>query len=216
MLSGPEAKTILAAYGIPTGRTQQATTEDEAVFAAEQLGYPVAIKILSHDITHKSDVGGVALEVATSSQVRQVFRDMLKRARTHVPDARIIGVTVEPMASLRDAREVLIGMSQDPTFGPVIAFGSGGTAVEVHKDRALALPPLTPEIARRMMARTRVDRMLDRFRDLDGADREAVVDAILRVSELVVDLPEIRSLDINPLLAGPDGVLAIDARIELD
>lgn len=216
MLSATEAKALLATYGIPSDPALDATTEEEAVAAASRVGFPVALKVLSRDISHKSDVGGVVLGVEDEAQVRASFRAILERAAKFRPDAQIMGVTVEPMASVRDARELLVGMSQDPVFGPVIAFGSGGTAVEVHKDRALALPPVSETVALRMIARTRIDRMLDDFRDFEAADRNAIVEVVQRVSDLVADNPEIQALDINPLLAGPDGVLALDARIELD
>lgn len=215
MLSATEAKALLSAYGIPSDRAIDAASEADAVAAAETLGFPVAVKILSPDIAHKSDVGGVVLDVKDAAQLASVFRAILERAAAARPEARLTGVTVEPMASVRDARELLIGVSHDPTFGPVMAFGSGGTAVEVHRDRSLALPPLTRELAERMVGRTRIDRMLDSFRDLAAIDRDALVDVILRVSDLVGDLPRVRALDINPLLAGPDGVLALDARVEL-
>ncbi len=215
MLSSTEAKAVLSTYHIPVDVAAVAPSAEGAVDVAEKIGFPVAIKILSHDISHKSDVDGVVLNVRTADEVRSTYHSMVARAASLRPDARILGVTVEPMADVRDARELLIGVSQDPVFGPVVAFGSGGTAVEIHKDRALALPPLNEAIARRMMSRTRVDRMLDTFRNLDAVDRGAVTDVILRISDLVSDIPDIKSLDINPLLAGPERVLALDARIEL-
>ena len=215
MLSSTEAKAVLSAYNIPLDMAAAATSVEAAVEVAETIGYPVAVKILSHDITHKSDVDGVVLNVRTEDDLRTVYRTMLERCASLRPKARILGVTIEPMAKVRDARELLIGVSHDPVFGPVIAFGTGGTAVEIHKDRALALPPLNEAIVHRMISRTRVDKMLGAFRNLAAVDHAAVIDAILRISDLVSDIPDIKSLDINPLLAGSDRVLALDARIEL-
>jgi acetyltransferase len=215
MLSDEEAKAVLAAFGIPVGETRRAATAAAAVEAAEALGWPVAVKIDSPDISHKSDVGGVRLDVGGAADLAAAFAAVTDGARAARPRADIRGVTVEPMARIRDARELLVGVSGDAAFGPVIAFGAGGTLVELMRDSAVALPPLTEVLAERLIARTRVAALLGRVRDLAPVDRDAVLEVLLRVSDLVERMPEIVALDINPLLAGPDGVLALDARIEV-
>lgn len=215
MLSDAEAKAVLRAFGVPVGRTQAAAEREAAVAAADGLGWPVAVKIDSPDISHKSDVGGVRLGIADADELRAAFAAVTAAARTARPDAAIRGVTVEPMARVRDARELLIGVSRDLAFGPVIAFGAGGTMVELLRDSAVALPPLTELLAERLVSRTRVAVLMGPFRGRDPVDRAAVTGVLLRVSEMIERLPQIVALDINPLLAGPDEVLALDARIEI-
>lgn len=215
MLSDGEAKAVLRAFGMPVGATRTAADAEAAIAAAEALGWPVAVKIDSPEISHKSDVGGVRLGVADPAELRAAFEAVTGAARAARPEATIRGVTVEPMAKVRDARELLIGVSRDPIFGPVIAFGAGGTMVELMRDSAVALPPLTEVLAERLVSRTRVAGLLGAFRNLAPVKREAVIDVLLRVSDMVERLPEIVALDINPLLAGPDEVLALDARIEV-
>lgn len=213
MLSDIESKAVLRAFHIPINLTIEAKTASEALIAAESVGYPVAIKINSPQIVHKSDVGGVRLNVHTAADVKLAFRDLVETARRERPDATIKGVTVERMAHVEDARELLVGVSRDAVFGPVIVFGAGGTMVEVLRDSAVTLPPLNEVLANRLINRTRVARLLDAFRDRPAVDRKAVIDVLLRVSDMVCELPEITELDINPLVAGPGGVLAVDARI---
>ena len=213
MLSDIESKAILSAFHIPTGPTIAADTPEEALVAAETLGFPIAMKIASPQISHKSDVDGVRLNIASAGDVRPMFRDLTARARSLRPDARIDGVTVEPMAKVEDAREVVIGASRDPVFGPTILFGAGGTMVEVLRDSAVSLPPLTEVLANRLISRTRVARLLEPFRGRPAVDRGALIGVLLRVSDMLAELPQIQELDINPVLAGPDGVLCVDARI---
>ena len=213
MLSDIESKAILAAFHIPTGPTIAADTPEEALVAAETLGFPVAMKIASPQISHKSDVDGVRLNIANAGDVRLVFKDLVARAKELRPEAQIDGVTVEPMARVEDAREVVIGASRDPVFGPTILFGAGGTMVEVLRDSAVSLPPLTEVLANRLISRTRVARLLEPFRGRPDVDRDALIGVLLRVSDMLAELPQIRELDINPVLAGPDGVLCVDARI---
>ena len=213
MLSDIESKALLRAFHIPINITIEARTSSDALIAAETVGYPVAIKINSRQITHKSDVGGVRLGVPSAADVKQAYHEMLESVRAVRPDAKIEGVTVETMAHLEDARELVVGMSRDPIFGPAILFGAGGTMVEVLQDSAVSLPPLNAVLANRLINRTRVARLLEAFRDRPAVKREAVIDVLLRVSDMVCELPQITELDINPLFAGPSGVLAVDARI---
>lgn len=214
-LSEYEAKQVLAAYGIPVVQTQRVATPAEAAIAAEEIGGPLALKILSPDITHKSDVGGVALHLTDPDEVRAEAEAMLARVREAAPDARIDGFTVQEMAVRPDAYELIVGMTDNPLFGPVILFGEGGIGVEVVEDYALALPPLNMKLAAELMGRTRIWRQLRGYRSRAAADLSAIELALNKVSQLVVDFPELAELDINPLLADQDGVLALDARIKV-
>ena len=182
---------------------------------AQQLGFPVAIKILSPDISHKSDVGGVALDLATSESVRTAAQAMYARAQQLRPTAAIQGFTVQAMVRRPHARELIVGATEDAVFGPVILFGQGGTAVEVMADRAIGLPPLNMVLARELISRTRVAKLLAGYRDRAPADVDAVCRTLTQVAHLVTDVPEIVELDINPLLADDKGVVALDARIRL-
>lgn len=213
-LSEYEAKEVLRAYGIPCVQTVIAATPAEAERAAKRLGGRIALKILSHDITHKSDIGGVSLNLAPT-QVWAEAEAMLERVRTVMPDARIEGFTVQEMAHRPGAHELILGMVDDPLFGPVILFGAGGVSVEVVDDKALALPPLNMNLARDTMARTRVYKLLQGYRNRPAADLDAVALALIKVSQLISDFPAIAELDINPLYADENGVLALDARIRV-
>lgn len=213
-LSEFEAKEILRAYGIPCVQTVTAATPAEAERAAKRMGGRIALKILSPDILHKSDMGGVALNLAPT-QVWAEADAMLERMRSAVPDARIEGFTVQEMAHRPGAHELIVGMADDVLFGPVLLFGQGGTSVEVVDDTALALPPLNLNLAHEMMGRTRVHRLLQGYRSRPAADMDAIALALIKVSQLVADFPEIAELDINPLFADEAGVLALDARIRV-
>ncbi len=216
MLSEPEAKAVLAAYRIPVVETRAVAAEPDAVVAAAQaLGWPVALKILSAQISHKSDVGGVALNLANADELRTALASMLERVRRLRPDAAIDGVTVQAMVRRGHARELIVGTSIDDVFGPTILFGAGGTAVEVLADRAIALPPLNVPLARALVERTRVAKLLQGFRDTPAVDRDALHRALVAVSQLVADLGEVVELDVNPLLADERGVIALDARIRV-
>lgn len=215
LLSDRESKAVLHAFGVPVGQPVPARDAAEALVVAEGMGFPVAMKIASPDISHKSDVDGVRLNVLGAADVRPTFTDLLARAREHRPQARIDGVTIEPMARIEHARELLVGASRDPVFGPTMLFGAGGTMVDLLGDGAVALPPLTTVLAERLIDRTRVARLLESFRHRPAVDRRAVVGVLTRVSELLCELPQVTELDINPLLAGPSGVLAVDARIRV-
>ena len=218
MLTSVESKAVLGAEGIPVVETRiAATAEDVAAAAAHVLAVHPAcvIKILSQDISHKSDVGGVRLGLESAEAAVIAAREMLARVAERRPDARIGGFMIEPMVRRADALETIVGMSVDQTFGPLIMFGAGGVAVEVLADRALALPPLDTLLARQMIAETRISRLLAGYRDKPEANLDAVVDVLVRVSHLVIRHPEILELDINPLLVDDKGVIGIDARIRL-
>jgi acetyltransferase len=215
LLSEPEAKQVLAAYGVPVVATRTAATVDQAVRAAEEIGFPVALKILSPDLSHKSDVGGVVLDLEDANALATAARAMLKRVAELKPGARLSGFSVQAMVHRPQGSEVIVGAATDPTFGPVILFGQGGVAVEVNPDRALALPPLNMVLARELMSRTKVSRLLAGYRNRPAADIDAVCDVLIRVGQLVADIPDIVELDINPLLVDDKGVLALDARIRV-
>jgi acetyltransferase len=211
-----EVTALLRAYAIPTVPVTLAATADEAAATARPIlaeGGTVAVKILSPDIVHKSDVGGVKLDLTTEEAVRHATKDILERAARLKPGTRITGVTVHPMVRRAKARELIAGIADDPTFGPVIVFGHGGTAVEVINDKALALPPLDLKLAGDLIARTRVARILKSYRDVPAADEHAVALVLVKLAQLAADLPEVRELDINPILADRDGVIAVDARV---
>ena len=215
-LGEPEAKALLRAYGIASVDTAVAVDAAAAVSTAERLGYPVVLKILSPDITHKSDVGGVALSLHDGAAVRAAAERMQERVRRERPEARVTGFTVQPMVKRPQAIELIAGASVDPLFGPVILFGQGGTAVEVVGDRALALPPLNEALARDLVQRTRVSRLLGGWRDHAPARVDAVCAVLVALSQMLADLPDLAELDINPLWADADGVLALDARVRID
>jgi acetyltransferase len=214
-LTEPEAKAVLAAYGIPVATSRIGSGAEEAVAAANAIGFPVAIKILSPDITHKSDVGGVALGLADAVQVRAAIEAMAARVTKTAPNARIEGFVVQPMIRRPNAHELILGALEDPQFGPVILFGHGGTAAEVIGDRALALPPLNTRLARDLMAQTRIHQLLTGYRERPPADLDAIAVTLIEMAQLVMDFAEIAELDINPLLADQDGVIALDARIRV-
>jgi acetyltransferase len=214
-LSEDEAKQVLHAYGIPVVATERVATPDEAAAAAARIGRPVALKILSPDITHKSDVGGVALHLVGADKVRRAAEQMLRRVAAIKPEARLLGFTVQEMAQKPDAHELIVGMTDDELFGPVLLFGQGGTAVEVLQDKALGLPPLNMNLAREMIGGTRVSRLLKGYRSRPPAKVDDVALTLMRISQLVCDLPEVVELDINPLFADHEGVLALDARIRV-
>ena len=214
-LSESEAKEVLAAYQIPVVPTRIARTPAEAARYAEEMAGPVALKILSPDITHKSDIGGVALNLETPEEARLAAESMLATIRRRQPEARLEGFTVQPMIRRKHAHELIVGMIDDRQFGPVLLFGQGGTAVELLDDKALALPPLNMKLAHETMDETRIIRLLRGYRDRPAADLDAVALTLIKVSQLVCDFAEIAELDINPLLADEKGVIALDARIRV-
>jgi acetyltransferase len=216
LLTEPEAKDFLAAAGLPVVPTRTVGIDPtEAVAAADAMGYPVVVKILSHTISHKSDVGGVRLNIGSADELREVCTAMLERVRTLRPDADVQGFTVQPMVRKKHAHELIIGASVDPIFGPVILFGAGGTAVEVLADRALALPPLNTPLALAQIQCTRIAKLLQGYRDEPAADVNGIAQVLVAVSQLLVEVPELAELDINPLLANHEGAVALDARVRL-
>ncbi len=214
ILTEYESKQLLAAYGIPTVRTELARTAQEAVHRAAEIGYPVVLKLHSETITHKTDVGGVKLNLRTVTQVAEAFDQIRASVTEKVGAEHFLGVTVQPFSKL-DGYELIIGSSIDPQLGPVLLFGTGGQLVEVWKDRALALPPLTANLARHMMEQTKIFTALKGVRGRKSIDLAALDELVVRFSELVVEQRWISEIDINPLLASPDGLIALDARIVL-
>jgi acetyltransferase len=216
MLTEPQAKAVLAACGIAVVPTREVeATEEAALQGAQAVGYPVVLKILSDDISHKSDVGGVALNLHDEADLRQAVQTMLARVQRQLPKARVQGFTVQAMVQRRHAQELIVGSTIDSVFGPVILFGQGGTAVELMADRAVALPPLNVPLAKALIARTRVSRLLAGWRDTPAVDEAALQGALVAVSQLLAELPEIAELDINPLIVNFEGAIALDARIRL-
>ena len=211
-----EITRLLAAYAIPIVPALLARDPEEAAAVAAPLlakGSAIVAKILSPDIVHKSEVGGVRLNLTSEQAVREAVADILARAKAARPDARIRGVTIHEMIVRPKARELIAGIADDPTFGPVIVFGRGGTAVEVIGDKALALPPLDLALARELITRTRVARVLKAYRDVPAADEGAIALLLVKLAQLAADLPELRELDLNPVLADQDGIIAVDARV---
>jgi acetyltransferase len=216
VLTEMESKTLLASFHIPVTETILARSAPEAMMIAMQLGFPVALKIDSPDITHKSDVQGVVLNIMNGTQARDAFTDMVERVRRLRPNARINGVTVQKMARTRRGREVHIGVVTDDPFGPVIVFGAGGTMIELINDRAMELPPLNQFLARHLINRARVAETLGDWHGARAVNIEALEQLLLRVSEMVCELPQLRQMDINPIIIDEDGAVAVDARIVID
>ncbi len=216
VLGEDEAKAMLAACGIEVAQGRLATSATQARELAEQIGYPVVLKVRAEGVTHKSEVGGVLLSLKTGDEVALGFELIRERVEKRAPQAHFCGVLVQRMISRPHGRELIIGVSRDPSFGPVISFGMGGIAVEVVGDSALALPPLNQVLAKDLIDRTRVARMLGNFRGMPSINLDRLIDALVRVSELACELPCLRELDINPLLADDQGVIALDARVIVD
>ncbi|WP_338827121.1 bifunctional acetate--CoA ligase family protein/GNAT family N-acetyltransferase [Bradyrhizobium sp. 27S5] len=215
-LDPAEIVALFEAYDIPMVPTIAARDADDAAEKAAPFlarGLAVAVKLLSRDIRHKSDIGGVILGLLTRESVAEAARTVLARARSARPDATLQGVTIQPMIERRAARELIVGIADDPTFGPVIVFGRGGTAVEVINDKALALPPLDMNLARDLVGRTRVSRLLAAYRDVPAVPGDAVPLTLVKLAQMAADIPEVAELDINPLLADETGVIALDARV---
>lgn len=215
ILTEPEAKDLLTAFGIPVVQTRTAATVDQAVREAEAIGFPVAIKIVSPDISHKSDYGGVRLNLRTAEAVREAAQRMLDTIPGLAPQARLEGFSVQRMASLEGSTELILGCSEDPLFGPTILFGRGGVDVELIRDSAVGLPPLNMVLAKEMMARTRVWTLLQGYRHRPAADLDAIAITLIKLSQMVIDLPQVQELDINPLVANDREVLALDARVKV-
>jgi acetyltransferase len=216
LLSEVESKALLDAFHIPVVATRTATSADEAVEIADAIGYPVVLKVMSPDVSHKSEVGGVVLNVGNGAEVRAQFEAIREALARDARRARFDGVTVQSMRSAPHGRELYIGVFRDPLWGPVMAFGAGGTRIEVMRDTTLEFAPLNRFLARRMIERTRIHRMLGSVRGVPAVALEAVERILLRVSEMVCELPELLEMDINPLIADEHGVVAVDARIVID
>ena len=214
LLTEVESKQLLAAYGLPTVQTEIAFTEDEAAAQANSIGYPVVLKLFSETITHKTDVGGVQLNLRDENAVRNAYRTIQSSVREKAGEGNFLGVTVQPMLKL-EGYELIVGSSIDPQFGPVLLFGAGGQLVEVFKDRALSLPPLNTTLARRMMEQTQVLSALEGVRGRKAVDLAALEEFLVRFSQLVVEQRRIREIDINPVLASPERIVALDARVVL-
>jgi len=214
LLTEIESKQVLHDLGIATTQGQLATSEDEAVYLATAVGFPVVLKIASPDITHKSDVGGVQLNLHNAAEVRQAYRAILQSTAAHAPGARIAGVAVQPMA--KPGVEVIIGMSQDATFGPVLMFGLGGVLVEVLQDVAFRIVPLSQRDAAEMIRDIKGFPLLQGHRGAPAADLGALERMLLTLSEFVAHTPAIKEIDLNPVYAYPQGALAVDARIILE
>jgi acetyltransferase len=213
VLTEMESKALLAAFQLPVTRTMLAKSPVEALLIASQIGFPVAMKISSPDVAHKSHVGGVVLNVRSAPDVRARFADIVLSVRQAQPEAVVEGVTLQEMVLKPNGRELYIGVARDPQFGPVISFGAGGTMVELIRDRAIEFPPLNRFLARRLIERTRVASTLGAWNGLPPVDIGAVEDLLLRVSEMVCELPWLTEMDINPVLADEHGAVAVDARI---
>ena len=214
ILTEYESKQLLACYGIPTVETRIAKTKEQAVGAAAAIGYPVVLKLHSETITHKTDVGGVQLNLADAEAVEKAYAAIQESVTKKVGPQHFLGVTVQPMAKV-DGYELILGSSIDPQFGPVLLFGLGGQLVEVFKDRALGIPPLTTTLARRMMEQTKIYTALKGVRGRDPVDLAALERLLVRFSQLVTEQRWIKELDINPLMASPEKLLALDARVVL-
>ncbi|MEO7336295.1 MAG: GNAT family N-acetyltransferase, partial [Caldimonas sp.] len=215
MLDEQEVRALLQACGIEMPQTRNADDPAQAAAAAIEIGFPVVLKIRSPQLSHKSDVGGVVLDLRSAEAVEQGAAAMRSRIATLRPDVVRPGFTVQAMVVRPQAHELIVGIATDPVFGPIVRFGAGGTAVEVLRDRAVALPPLNETLARDLVAQTRISRLLAGYRDRPPADADAIVASLLRLSQLACDVSEVAELDINPLLADPRGVLALDARVRV-
>ena len=216
VLSEMESKAILRAFRVPVAQTMVARTATEALLLAEQIGFPIAMKVDSPDLPHKSDVGGVRLNIMNAPAVRNAYHDIIETVQKRRPDAKINGVSIEPFLSRPNGRELMIGVFRDPIFGPVITFGAGGFDVEIFSDRSVALPPLNKFLAKDLIDSTRASKILGQFHNMPPVDREALKEVLLCISEMVCELPWIQELDLNPLIVDENGAIAADARIVID
>lgn len=211
-----ESKALLHAFAIPVTQSTECHSANDALVIAEATGFPVAMKINSKDISHKSDAGGIRLNIGNAAAIRSTYKELIEDVNTKYPEAKIEGVTIEPMHTPKNGRELFVGVTKDPVFGPVITFGAGGVQVEVLKDRAVALPPLNTFLAKKMISQTHISHLLGHFRNMPAVNMDALVQVLNCVSEMVCELPEIKALDINPLIADENGVMALDTRIVVE
>jgi acetyltransferase len=213
VLSEMESKALLSAFHIPVAQTMVARSPNEALLIAQQLGFPVVMKVNSRDITHKSDAGGVMLSLSNAQAVRAAYHDITENIKRNRPGAHMDGISIQPMIVKPNGRELMVGVTNDPVFGPVITFGAGGTTVEVMGDASVTLPPLNVFLVRDLIGRTHVSKLLGAFRHMPPANMEALESILLRVSEMVCELPMLMEMDINPLIVDEHGALAADARV---
>lgn len=211
-----ESKALLAAFHIPVSRTFVTHSASEALLLAMEIGFPLAMKIHSPDISHKSDAGGVRLNITNAKEVANAYREIVDEVGKARPDARIEGISIQPMLNKAHGREVMVGVTTDPVFGPIISFGAGGTAVEALGDIALALPPLNHYLIEDLISRTRISTLLGKFRSMPPVNMTALENVLLRISEMVCELPWLREMDINPLIVDETGAIAVDARVVID
>ncbi len=216
VLSEMESKALLSAFHIPVAQTMVAHSPNEALLIAQQLGFPVAMKVNSRDITHKSDAGGVMLNLGNAQAVRAAYHEITENIKRNRPNAHMDGISIQPMIVKPNGRELMVGVINDPVFGPVITFGAGGTMVEVMGDRSVTLPPLNTFLVKDLIKGTRISKLLGAFRHMPPADMDALESVLLRVSEMVCELPMLMEMDINPLIVDEHGVLAADARVVVD
>jgi len=210
----PEAKTVCVEYGIPVTKFQLAKNEAETVKFAKEIGYPVVLKIVSPDIIHKSDVGGVIVGLKNAQEVRNAYKQILRNVKKHNADAKIVGILVQEMAP--PSTEVIVGAIKDPQFGPALMFGLGGIFVEVLKDVTFRIAPITEDEAREMITEVKAYPLLKGYRNMPQADIEAIVQILLNASRLVMDHQEIKELDLNPIMVYEKGAKTVDARIILE
>lgn len=215
ILTAIESKKILKSFFIPIAEPQEAKTKDEAILIAKTIGFPLVMKINSPDITHKQEAKGVALNITNEKAVQETFDQLIENAKQAFPHAKLLGVTIEPMLKSSSDREVMIGVIDDKVFGPVISFGSGGTFVEINQDRALELPPLNQFLATNLINKTRIAKALGKFRNMPAVNIDAIVNILLRVSEMICAFPEIKEMDINPITCNEKYIVALDARMIL-
>lgn len=216
VLNEMESKALLSAFHIPVAQTMVAHSPNEALLIAQQLGFPVAMKINSRDITHKSDAGGVRLNLGNAQAVRAAYHEIMDNVKRNRPEAHMDGIAIQPMIVKSNGRELMLGVTNDGVFGPIITFGAGGTLVEVMGDRAVSLPPLNTFLVKDLIRGTRVSKMLGAFRHMPAANMEALESVLLRVSEMVCELPMLMEMDINPLILDEHGALAADARVMVE
>ena len=210
----PEAKTVCVEYGIPVTKFKVSKNEAETVKFAEEIGYPVVLKIVSPDIIHKSDVGGVIVGLKNTQEVRNAYKQILKNVKKHKADAKIVGILVQEMAP--SSTEVIVGAIKDPQFGPAVMFGLGGIFVEVLKDVTFRVAPITEDEAHEMITEVKAYPLLKGYRNLPPADIEAIVKILLNTSRLVMEHQEIKELDLNPIMVYEKGAKTVDARIFLE
>ncbi len=216
ILTEMESKALLSAFHIPVAQTMVAHSPNEALLIAQQMGFPVAMKVNSPNITHKSDAGGVLLNLANAQAVRAAYHEIVDNIKLNRPDAIVDGISIQPMIMKPNGRELMVGVTNDPVFGPIITFGAGGTTVEVMGDRSVTLPPLNSFLVKDLIQGTHVSKMLGAFRHMPPADMDALESVLLRVSEMVCELPMLMEMDINPLILDEHGALAADARVVVE